>query len=275
MSGINVIFEGPSRWVLSEHLAYELYEKSGLHCEKSGHLRLSMDGKTLGYYLFVEQPNKTFLARTGRNEDGNLYKLLWYEHGAVRQHEKKTNLSTGHDDIVTLIDTLNKKSGEAQWAYIKEQFNVDEVANYFAVNMCIQNWDGFFNNYFAYHDLAPGGKWEMIPWDEDKTWGDYDGVSRRYDWYDMPLTMGMNGESSGKSWLSFNQGPLVEEVVGGGPRAGFPVLYWQIRNFEKNSRRGLQRFAQRCLRKKNLVPRSRACKIGCGPKSAFAHNARA
>ena len=131
-----------------------------------------------------------------------------FNRGLVQQHEKKTNLSTGHDDIVTLIDTLNKKTGEAQWAYIKEQFNVDEVANYFAVNMCIQNWDGFFNNYYAYHDLAPGGKWEMIPWDEDKTWGDYDGVSRRYDWYEMPLTYGMNGESSGKSWLSFNQGPF-------------------------------------------------------------------
>jgi len=208
MSGINLIFEGPSRWVLSEHLAYELYEKCGLRCEKSGHFRLTVDGRPLGYYLFVEQPNKTFLARTGRNEDGNVYKLLWYNHGVVQQHEKKTNLSTGHGDIIAVIDTLNKKSGDAQWAYIKEQFNVDEVVNYFAVNMCIQNWDGFFNNYFAYHDLTPGGKWEMIPWDEDKTWGDYDGVSRRYDWYEMPLTMGMNDDPAGKGWAVFRQGPF-------------------------------------------------------------------
>ncbi len=208
MSGINVIFEGPSRWVLSENLAYELYEKCGLRCEKSGHFRLTVDGRPLGYYLFVEQPNKTFLTRTDRNEAGNLYKLLWYARGVVQQHEKKTNLSSGHDDIVTLIDTLNKKSGDAQWTFIQEQFNVDEVINYFAVNMCIQNWDGFFNNYFTYHDLSPGGKWEIIPWDEDKTWGDYDGASRRYDWYELPLTYGMNGAASEKSWLSFNQGPF-------------------------------------------------------------------
>ena len=56
------------------------------------------------------------------------------------------------------------------------------------------NWDGFFNNYFAWHDLKPGGKWEVFPWDEDKTWGDYDGASSRYDWYSMPLTFGMNGD---------------------------------------------------------------------------------
>jgi hypothetical protein len=62
--------------------------------------------------------------------------------------------------------------------------------------MCIQNWDGFFNNYFAYHDTGGTGKWEMYPWDEDKTWGDYDGASPDYDWYEMPLTYGMNGDQS-------------------------------------------------------------------------------
>ena len=59
--------------------------------------------------------------------------------------------------------------------------------------MCIQNWDGFFNNYFTYHDTGGTGRWEIYPWDEDKTWGEYDGASESYDWYTMPLTFGMNG----------------------------------------------------------------------------------
>jgi len=64
--------------------------------------------------------------------------------------------------------------------------------------MCIQNWDGFFNNYFMYHDSGGTGRWEIYPWDEDKTWGDYDGASARYDWYTMPLSFGMNeGGSTG------------------------------------------------------------------------------
>ena len=56
--------------------------------------------------------------------------------------------------------------------------------------MCIQNWDGFFNNYFAYHAPGKEGKWEIIQWDLDKTWGDFDGASSNYDWYSMPLTFG-------------------------------------------------------------------------------------
>ena len=95
--------------------------------------------------------------------------MLWYGQGVAGQHEKKTNLSTGHEDLLQLIDGLNKKRGPEQWEYIRQNFNVEEVINYFAVNMCLSNWDGFFNNHFTYHDLNGTGKWEMYPWDEDKT----------------------------------------------------------------------------------------------------------
>jgi hypothetical protein len=203
MTAVNVIFEGPPRWVLSEHLSYELYRKAGMKIENSGHVRLTVDNRALGYYLLVEQPNKHFLARSGRDESGNLYKVLWFGNGIVSQHEKKTNPETGHADIVSLIETLRSKTGAAQWAYINEQFDVDAFANYYAVNMCVENWDGFFNNHFVYHDLKPGGKWDILPWDEDKTWGEYDGGPQDYSWYDMPLTFGSGSDRArrGVGWF--------------------------------------------------------------------------
>jgi hypothetical protein len=214
MSGINLVSEGPPRWMLAEHLSYELYRRAGLNIQRSGHYRLTVDGRSFGYILFVEQPNKTFLARSGRNNEGNLYKIQWFNQDVVGAHEKKTNRSTGHEDISTLIANLNKLSGEAQWKFIQEQFNVTNMVNYFAVNMLVQNWDGFFNNYYAYHDTKPGGKWEMIPWDEDKTWGEYDGASSNYDWYEMPLTMGMKGDRGPRGGWG-----------GGGPFGG--AMWWR------------------------------------------------
>jgi hypothetical protein len=201
MTGINLIFEASPRWVLAEPLAYELYRKAGVPAPATQHVRLWVDQRLLGYHLLVEQPNKAFLRRHGREEDGNLYKLLWYGQGLVGQHEKKTNPHTGHQDLIQLVEGLNRRSGAAQWEFIQREFQVEEMVNYYAVNMCIQNWDGFFNNYFAYHDLRPGGRWEVFPWDEDKTWGDYDGASSRYDWYTLPLTFGMNGSEPTRSWL--------------------------------------------------------------------------
>jgi hypothetical protein len=111
----------------------------------------------------------------------------------VKQHEKKTNTKTGHDDLIALLDELKKTSGEEQWAVIKKNFNVEQVINYFAVNMVLSHWDGYFNNYFTYHDVDGSGKWEMYPWDQDKTWGFHDASGDRV-FFDMPLTYGMEGD---------------------------------------------------------------------------------
>jgi hypothetical protein len=193
MTTVNIIFEQSPRYVLAEPLAYELYRQAGVPAELTEHICLSIDGTERGYYLLVEQPNKSFLRRNGRDDSGNLYKLIWYGQDLVAKHEKKTNAPSGHDDLLALIGGLTKSTGAEQWEFIQKHFNVDEFASYFAVNMCIQNWDGFHNNYFLYHDTGGSGRWEIYPWDEDKTWGDYDGATSKYDWYDMPLTFGMLG----------------------------------------------------------------------------------
>lgn len=120
--------------------------------------------------------------------------------------KKKTNPGTGHADIASIIDQLGKISGAKQWELIRDQFDIASFSIYYAVNMCIENWDGFFNNYFVYHNPDAGVKWQIIPWDEDKTWGEYDGGPRNYSWYDMPLTIGMKGDTGTRSW--FGGGPF-------------------------------------------------------------------
>jgi hypothetical protein len=190
MTGINVISEGPARWLLSEPLAYELYRAANVPAPLTEHVRAWVDGRPMGYQLLIEQPNKAFLKRNDRDDTGTMYKVLWYEEGLIKQHEKHTRPAEGHQDLIELHKKLTSSSGAAQWQFIDQNFNVDEFAGYYAVNMCIQNWDGFFNNYWLYHDKNGTGKWEMYPWDEDKTWGDYDGASPQYNWYSMPLTFG-------------------------------------------------------------------------------------
>lgn len=219
MTGINVIFESSPRWILAEPLSYEVYRLAGIPSPNCWHLNLWLDDKPQGYYLLVEQPNPGFLRRHGKDPDGNLYKLIWYNQGIVAQHERKTNRRGSYDDLIQVIEALNRTSGTEQWEVIRQNFNVDEFINYYAVNMCIQNWDGFWNNYYAYHDLSAGGKWEIFPWDEDKTWGDYDGASSKYDWYTMPLTFGMKGDKS-------PGGGLLASLLGGSGGNPFGGLPW-------------------------------------------------
>lgn len=213
MSTVGLIFEGETA-ALVEPLAYEVYRRSGMAAAESFPVRLIVDGKPSGYSIVVEQPNQTFLRRNGVKDGGNLYKLLWFGDGVVGQHEKHSNRQTGHQDLVALINGLEKSAGPAQWDVIRRHFEVDQVATYFAVNMVLSHWDGFFNNYFTYHDLNGSGKWTMYPWDQDSTWGlramqGEDSVFTR-----MPLTFGMNGDTPvegggwwrGPGWFS---GPLL------------------------------------------------------------------
>jgi hypothetical protein len=53
---------------------------------------------------------------------------------------------------------------------------------------------------------------DFYPWDEDKTWGDYDGGPRNFDWYALPLNYGMNGSPRPPS--------------GGGPSGSGPFAGW-------------------------------------------------
>jgi hypothetical protein len=191
MTGIDLIFEASERWVLAEPLAYELHRRAGLAAPLTDFVRLWVDGDAQGYYLLIEQPNKAFLRRNGLHDDGNLYKANWAGRGLAGQNEKRTNLHSTHDDLIQLVEQLesSKANPAEQWEIIKRQLVVEEVINHYAVRMLISDWDGFHNNYYLYHDLRGTGQWTFYPWDEDKTWGEYDNWQNR-PLYDMPLSFG-------------------------------------------------------------------------------------
>lgn len=217
MSTINIIFEGMDRFVLAEPLAYEVYRKAGNAACRTDFIRLWVDGRPMGYHLLIEQPNKAFLRYNHLKPGGNLYKCVWYGQGLVGQHEKKSNNQEGHADLVDIVNQLNRTKGDEQWAVIKKNFDVEQMVNYFAVNMVLSHWDGYFNNYFTYHDTRGTKRWTMYPWDQDKTWGFHDGIRGYEVFTDMPVTFGMEGDKP-PGW------PKDRQVPGG---FGFGAVWWR------------------------------------------------
>jgi hypothetical protein len=207
MTTVNLVLEQIERFVLSEPLSYELYRRAGVPCPRTDFVRLHVDDKPFGYHLLVEQPNSAFLRRNKIATGGNMYKLIWWGRGIEGQHEKKTNRHTGHDDLVTLINKLQQTQGDEQWKLIQDHFNVNQFVNYYAVNMVTSDWDGFFNNFFTYHDTNGSKKWLIFPWDRDKTWGYYDGMGNEQILTEMPLTFGMAGDRAPGRAGGFGGGP--------------------------------------------------------------------
>lgn len=219
MASVNLLFEGSEWSLLAEALAYDVYRRAGSPAPLTEFVRVWVDGKVAGHHLMVERPNRSFLHRNKIDDGGNLYKVLWMGRDVVGQHEKRTNEQDNHDDLLAVIDFLAKTSDDpdSQWKVIQENFDVEQVATYFAVNMILSHWDGFFNNYFAYHDTKRD-KWMMFPWDQDKTWGYYDGLPDDQTFFHMPLTFGMEGDRPPE--LRGNEGAGVGRGGFGGGRGG-------------------------------------------------------
>jgi CotH kinase protein/Lamin Tail Domain len=222
MSSVSIIFEGSEWSLMAEALAYDLYRRAGNPAPLADFVRLSVDGKVMGYDLMIERPNRSMLRRNRIDDTGNLYKLNWMGRDPVSTHEKKTHLNTGHDDLLAVIGQLQKGRGnpEGQWDVIRQNFDVDEVATYFAVNMVLSHWDGYFNNYYTYHD-PKRNKWMMFPWDQDKTWGYYDSLGDDGVFVDMPLTFGMDGDRPPGQGGGGRNGGVFGGLFGGGGGNGF------------------------------------------------------
>lgn len=194
MTTINLVYEYVDRFVLAEPLAFEVHRKAGNAAPRTDFVRTWIDGRAIGYQLLIEQPNKAFLRRNQVRADGNLYKAQWTGRTVTARHEKKTNVHAGHDDLVKVVEALNRAKGDEQWEVIRKHFDVDQVVDHYAARMVLSDWDGFFNNYYAYHDVKGSGKWTMYPWDQDKTWGYHDGIRGYEVFFDMPITFGMQGD---------------------------------------------------------------------------------
>ena len=206
---INVLYERGAASTVNEAMAYPLYQLAGNATVDSGLVRVLMNGKVAGYHVWFEQPNGNFFRRNDMDSDGNLYKVIWQRSNRlspltpdhleperadiVSRYEKMTHPHGGYADLVELIEALENASGDdaAMWKTIDRYFDVDQVINYYAVNLLLSHWDGFFNNYFLYHDTEGTGKWGLYPWDQDSTWalrgGDSESLSK------MPINYGGEG----------------------------------------------------------------------------------
>ncbi len=192
---IGRFLRGRPRMALAEHLSYELYRRVGVGAPPSGFLDLAIDGRPTGPQLVVGQINGAFLGSQELDGDGSLYKLQWFGRGLVEKHEKKNNRHLGHEDLLEAYSGLRSRRGDGLWEFIASEFDADHFAAYYAVCLCISNWDGYFNNHYLYHDTGGDGRWKVYPWDNDKTWGYYDGISPGFVWHTFPLTSGMDGDA--------------------------------------------------------------------------------
>ncbi|MCB1098913.1 MAG: CotH kinase family protein, partial [Verrucomicrobiae bacterium] len=165
---------------LREPLAYSVYRDLGVPTSESGFARLDVNGKFWGLYIEVEQPNEEFLEKRGW-KDATLYKTstrnyrsderdLGDEEAFSQHYEKETRRDESYSDLAEFCKGIAAPRDLKQW--IAENVERDVYLGYLCGTALIQNFDCYNKN----HLLArrSDGKWSALPWDLDRTLGDWE-----------------------------------------------------------------------------------------------------
>ena len=201
---LNLNAEYEDKLYVRQYLSSKIMQKEGQTCFNSEHVKVFLNGNFYGLYLQVENIDKAFLKRNNLSPKGNLYKAT--KDGACLsvfddinvKWEKKTNKKSDHNDLSKLIEDLNNIPDSSFHTFIKSTFEYEKLVNILALNMFLSNSSTYYHNYYLYHDLYNTGKWQMLPWDMDKSLS-------YYNW--MPYTY----HRTSSEWESDN--PLVERAI--------------------------------------------------------------
>ncbi len=189
-----------------EVLAYHVYAACGVIASRAQVVRLQVNGRFHGLYIEVEQPDKEFLARhnlkgaelfkaASRSRDAderNLGGDSSYQ-GAYTRETKKTE---NYNDLAQFCQELAGCTDVLD--FFNRHVDVDDYINYLAATVLIQHWDGFNKNHYLAYDRDGSGKWVVIPWDLDRTFGDH--WHMRFDEARLPVLLGTRALPGVTGW---------------------------------------------------------------------------
>jgi spore coat protein CotH len=162
--------------LVSQFLAYRLFNAAGVHAPRSNFARLTVNGEYLGIYSNVESIGKPFLQRRFGNNSGNLYEgtLADFYPRAIDRLEAKTNEKNHDRSKATRLAELLAAQGEGDLNEldldeIDKLVDIDNFLKFWAVESLIGFWDGYTNNqnnYWVYEN-RDNGKFYFMPWGAD------------------------------------------------------------------------------------------------------------
>ncbi len=201
------LMDGRNKWNFNAEYLDETYVHSWLFawimeqleypCFSIDHVKLYVNDAYIGLYVRGEPVDEQFLIDHGMDPDANLYKasvngacLSRYDN-VTEVWSKNANEGENWTDLYELIDYLDQVDTDIFYESAGEYFDLDRLMTILAVNSLTLNYTTYYQNYFIYRDIRGTGLWTMLPWNVDKTFGDW--ISRSYthgvntDWYDNAL----------------------------------------------------------------------------------------
>jgi len=166
--------------MMRNRLVWELYHELGEAGPQTHYRRIVLNGKPQGLYLQLEWIEGKMFERYGLGSDGELYHPQDSHFCGDLDKKAKYDIddcwfkfSPPFDDFSSLqklIDEIDATPIAEFDKFMEKHFDIDSVLSWLAVNVLVANGDTYNKNYFLYRSRVTG-KWSVVPWDYDLTFG--------------------------------------------------------------------------------------------------------
>lgn len=201
---LNNVVNDPS--FLREKLFDDFCRTVGVEAPRATYANVYVNDTLWGFYILIEQCDKTMLNTQIGNNGGNLYKgdpngtMQWYgtsPSSYYSKYELKTN-KTANDwsDLIHLIDELNNTPAANLYDSLEKVLNTQSWIEGWAANNLFVNLDSYIgtgHNYYVYHNTVTN-KFDFILWDGNEAFGKFN--------------FGMNVSQLEGLSLSYSQNPV-------------------------------------------------------------------
>jgi hypothetical protein len=181
---LNNMVEDPS--MVHEAAAYEAFQALGVPSPHTGFAFLRVNGESFGLHLNIETLDKIALEKRFGPFLSPPQHLYEGEYGAdvtpakFEELEVDEGKESNKADLEALVAAAADPTPSFSGA-VGPLADLDEMARMWAVEKYAGQWDGYSgqtgekqpNNYYLYSD--PSGRFQMLPWGTDETWGEHIG----------------------------------------------------------------------------------------------------
>jgi hypothetical protein len=166
---------------LREKLSWDFFADLGALAPRASYAALTLNGRPQGLYLEVDRIDADFLARRGRAE-GSLYNAGGFYSLAdltvqstdllKLYYPKEAGDEDDYRDLDSLLHAINDTPDASFADRMDRVFDMNSVYDWLAGNIVLAMGDSYNKNYYLYRDPSrSSGKWTVIPWDYDQTFG--------------------------------------------------------------------------------------------------------
>jgi spore coat protein CotH len=215
---------------MREWLSWKMMKALRMAVPEVDYVALSLNGRELGAYLRIEWIDGAVFDRHRLGKDGDYFQPLDATYcgdlslASIAETDRCwRNLARGdYQPLETLVRDIDAATPVSVGDLVEQRFEPEALVNWLAVNALVSDSDVYNKNYFLYRSKAIDGRWVVVPFDYDITFGrtydpyrtaPYTIINDNFSYY-YPLALGAPNPLRTKAIMNERIGARVRARIG-------------------------------------------------------------